>query len=185
MVGGGGGRPSDSGSRRGRNRWRTPQGRVTARSARTLDTGPRRSRPVAAPGHGRRLRRTPRRAGRPRHCGTRRPSARLRATVSGLHAGSSTAVACGRSAAGHPSGTADRRRHRHGHRHQPGQLCRTPSVRRVVVPEAADGQSADRSGRYNFLYASSRPARRGASGRPCGPATTGRPPGNRPHREHR
>jgi hypothetical protein len=52
--------------------------------------------------------------------------------------------ACGRPA-GHPSGASDRRRHRHGHRHQPGHLCRTPGVRRAVVPEAADGQSADRS----------------------------------------
>jgi hypothetical protein len=48
------------------------------------------------------------------------------------------------------SGTSDRRGHRHGHRHQHGHVCRTPAVRRAVaraaVPEAADGQSADRSG---------------------------------------
>jgi hypothetical protein len=42
-----------------------------------------------------------------------------------------------------------------------------------VVPEAADGRSADRFASFNFLYASSRP--------PSGPATTRRPPGNRPH----
>jgi hypothetical protein len=29
---------------------------------------------------------------------------------------------------------------------QPGPVCRTPAVRRAIVPEAADGQSADRSG---------------------------------------
>jgi hypothetical protein len=160
-------------------------------------------------------RRTPRRTGRPRRCGTPRPSARPLATVSGPpHAGSSTAVACGssgpgpgpaaparvgrsavaaarttgvhasgrvRSAAGHPSRTADRRRHRHGHRHQRGHVCRTPPVRtppvrRAAVPEAADGQSADRS-RYNFLYSSSRPALRAAAygGRPRPAAPSPRP----------
>jgi hypothetical protein len=36
----------------------------------------------------------------------------------------------------------DRRRHWPGHRHQPGHACRTPAVRRAVVPEAADGQPA-------------------------------------------
>jgi hypothetical protein len=41
---------------------------------------------------------------------------------------------------------ADRRRRQHGHQHQPGHLCRTPAVRTAVVPEAADGQSADGSG---------------------------------------
>jgi hypothetical protein len=144
-------------------------------------------------------RRTPRRTGRPRRCGTPRPSARPLATVSGPpHAGSSTAVACGssgpgpgpaaparvgrsavaaarttgvhasgrvRSAAGHPSRTADRRRHRHGHRHQRGHVCRTPPVRtppvrRAVVPEAADGQSADRSGSSKTRLLLSRPALR-------------------------
>jgi hypothetical protein len=43
------------------------------------------------------------------------------------------------------SGASDRRGHRRGHRHQPGQVYRTPAVRRAVaraaVPEAADGQS--------------------------------------------
>ena len=47
------------------------------------------------------------------------------------------------------SGASDRRGHRHGPRHQPGQVCRTPAFRRAVVraavPKAADGQSADRS----------------------------------------
>jgi hypothetical protein len=44
-----------------------------------------------------------------------------------------------------PSGAADRRGHQHGYRPQPGHVCRTPSVRTAVIPEAADGQSADRS----------------------------------------
>ena len=59
----------------------------------------------------------------------------------------------------------------------PGHVCRTPTVRMVVVPEAADGQSADVPARYNFLYSSSRPALRAAArGRPR-PATTRRSPG--------
>jgi hypothetical protein len=48
--------------------------------------------------------------------------------------------------AGHPSKGSDRRRHHHGHRMQPVRVCRTPAVRTAVVPEAADGQSADGSG---------------------------------------
>jgi hypothetical protein len=44
-----------------------------------------------------------------------------------------------------PSGAADRRGHQHGYRPQPGHVCRTPSVRTAVIPEAADGQSADHS----------------------------------------
>jgi hypothetical protein len=70
----------------------------------------------------------------------------------------STLVTGVRSAAGHPSGASDRRRHRHGPRHQPGHVCRTPAVRRAVVPKAADGQSADRSLQLSPL--SSRPALR-------------------------
>jgi hypothetical protein len=49
---------------------------------------------------------------------------------------------------------SERRGHRHGHRHQPAIVCRTPAVRRVVaraaVPEAADGQSAARSGSFRL-----------------------------------
>jgi hypothetical protein len=45
-----------------------------------------------------------------------------------------------------PSGACRSPRHRYGHQHQPGRLCRIPAVRRAVVPEAADGQSADGSG---------------------------------------
>jgi hypothetical protein len=57
----------------------------------------------------------------------------------------STLVAGGRTLAGHPSGASDRRGHQHGHRRQRGHVCRTQPVRTVVIPEAADGQSADRS----------------------------------------
>jgi hypothetical protein len=46
-------------------------------------------------------------------------------------------VAGVRSAAGHPSGAADRRRRLYGHRHQPAHVCPTAAVRRPVVPEAA------------------------------------------------
>jgi hypothetical protein len=54
--------------------------------------------------------------------------------------------------------------------HQPGHVCRTSTVRTAVVPDAADGQSADCSARYNFLYSS--------QGRPAGglrPPSAGRP----------
>jgi hypothetical protein len=139
-------------------------GRLTARSARTLDTGHRRSRPV-----GRTRTRSQAAADRPATAlRTQRPSARLHATVSGPHTANSTAVACGssgpgpspaaptrvgrsvvaatrlpvstkvaavRSAAGHRSGASDRRRHRHGHRHQPGHACRTPVVRGRSFPK--------------------------------------------------
>jgi hypothetical protein len=47
---------------------------------------------------------------------------------------------------GHLSLAADRRGHQHGHRHQRGHVCWTQPVRTALVPEAADGQSADRSG---------------------------------------
>ena len=79
-----------------------------------------------------------------------------------VHAGGRRAVG-GRT----PVRASDRRGHRHGHRHQPGHVCRTPAVRTAVVPEAADGQSADRSGSLQlpllFLKAGLRAA---ASGRP-------------------
>jgi hypothetical protein len=77
----------------------------------------------------------------------------------------STLVAGVRSAAGHPSRAADRRRHRHRYRHQPGHVCRTPAVRRAVVPEAAHGQSADGSGSLQL--------RLPVQGRPCGRPTPG------------
>jgi hypothetical protein len=37
-------------------------------------------------------------------------------------------------------------------RHRPGHVCRTPSVRTAVVPEAADGQSAGGSSSLQLLY---------------------------------
>jgi hypothetical protein len=55
--------------------------------------------------------------------------------------------------------------HQPGRRHQPSHACRTPSVRTVsgrtaVVPEAADGQPADRSGSLQLplLFLQGRPA---------------------------
>jgi hypothetical protein len=52
--------------------------------------------------------------------------------------------------------------------HQPDHVCRTPSVRTVVVPEAADGQSADGFGSLQLALLFSRPA--------CGwPPCCGRP----------
>jgi hypothetical protein len=53
--------------------------------------------------------------------------------------------ACGRRPDVRPVGNP-RRGYQHGHRHQPGHLCRIPAVRTAAVPEAADGQSADGSG---------------------------------------
>jgi hypothetical protein len=88
-------------------------------------------------------------------------------------------------------GASDRRGHRHGHRHQPGQGCRTPAVRRAVVraaiPEAADGQSADRSGSLQlpllFLKVGP-PARQPHRGHPGTGLTlpTGKPEQSRPRR---
>jgi len=53
-------------------------------------------------------------------------------------------------------------------RHRPGHACRTPAVRPVpVIPEAADGQSADRSGSLQLPLLFSRPTLRPASGRPA------------------
>jgi hypothetical protein len=110
---------------------------------------------MAALGHGRRLRRTPRRTGRPRHCGTRRPSAPcvrpcparrpelhgcgLREQRSGPGRGRRPARG-GRSAVAAARTTGVRA----GGRRAIGG--RTPAVRTAVVPEAADGQSVDRSG---------------------------------------
>ena len=55
-------------------------------------------------------------------------------------------VAGVREAAGHPSGPRLRPPQTPvWPPTQPGHVCRTPTVRRAVVPEAADGQSADRS----------------------------------------
>jgi hypothetical protein len=172
MVGGGGGRPSDCGSRRGRNRWRTPQGRVTARSARTPGhrTSPQ---PPGWPhpdtvagcggyhggqaGHG-----TAAHGGRPRACvrpcpactpeaarlwpaGGRRPDTRP-----GPQIGADTGMAIDTSLASYA-----------GHRPSGGWWFRK---QRTVNPPMVPA-------RYNFLYASSRPARRP----PSGPAATGAP----------
>jgi hypothetical protein len=79
-------------------------------------------------------------------------------------------VAGGRTLAGHPSGASDRRGHQHGHRHQRGHVCRIQPVRTAVVPQAADGQSAGRSGSLQLPYSSSRPA----CGRPPAAAVLGR-----------
>ena len=86
----------------------------------------------------------------------------------------STLVASGRTLAGHPSGASDRRGHQHGHRHQRGHVCRTQPVRTAVVPEAANGQSADRSGSLQLPLLSSRPALRAAAcgGRPRVPVSS-------------
>ena len=104
------------------------------------------------------------------------PAARHTVAMSAVAAARTTPCprwwpACGRRPdirPGHRS--PDRRRRR------PGHACRTPAVRTAVVPEAADGQSADRSGSLQvpllvlkFLYSSSRPALR--------PAATRRSPG--------
>jgi hypothetical protein len=81
------------------------------------------------------------------------------------------------------SGASDRRGHRHGHRHQPGHVCRTSAVRRAVaraaVPEAADGQSADRSGSFTTSSALLKAARRPGSdttvtGEPASPSSPSR-----------
>jgi hypothetical protein len=83
--------------------------------------------------------------------------------TTGVHAGGRRAVG-GRT----PVRAQDRRRHQDGHRHQPGHVCRTPAVRRAVVPEAADGQSADRS--QLVTTSSPRPASR------CGTRQSRTPP---------
>ena len=54
----------------------------------------------------------------------------------------------------------------HGHGVQPVRVCRAPAVRTVVVPEAADGQSVDRSCSLQLPLLFSRPTLRPASGRP-------------------
>jgi len=51
-----------------------------------------------------------------------------------------------RYAAGHRSEPQTAADTRDGYQHQPGHRRRTPAIRGVVVREAADGQSADRSG---------------------------------------
>jgi hypothetical protein len=63
----------------------------------------------------------------------------------------------------------------------PGYVCRTPAVRTAVVPEPADGQSADRSGSLQFplLFLKAGPA--GGRRSPSGPALTRRSLGSRPH----
>jgi hypothetical protein len=62
-----------------------------------------------------------------------------------------------------PSGASERRGRRYGQRHQPGHASRPE----WVVPEAADGQSADRSGSIQLPLLFSRPAEDSrAGGRP-------------------
>jgi hypothetical protein len=60
----------------------------------------------------------------------------------------------------------------HGQRHQHGYACRTQPARTAVVPEAADGQSADRSDSLQlpllFLKAGLRAAASGGRPRPAG-----------------
>ena len=80
-------------------------------------------------------------------------------------------VAGVRQAAGHPSGASDRRRHRHGHRHQPW-LCLPDTSR----PERG-GSGMQRTvnplmvpARYNFLCL--------PQGRPCGRPPAALRPGN-------
>jgi hypothetical protein len=64
----------------------------------------------------------------------------------------------------------------------PGHVRRTPAVRRAVVPEAADGQSADGSGSLQLSLPFLKAGQRAASGRPQA-AVLGRrtPNGGRTH----
>ena len=57
-----------------------------------------------------------------------------------------------RSVAGHPSGPQVAADTSIGHRHQPGHVYRTPAVRTAVVPEPADGQSADWFSEPGFVF---------------------------------
>ena len=63
-------------------------------------------------------------------------------------------------ASGRRPDTRPGRGHRHGHRHQPGHVCRTPAVQRAVVRKQRTVNPLIAPTRYNFLYSSSR--------RPCG-----------------
>jgi hypothetical protein len=170
-------------------------GPVTARSVRTVDTGYLRSRPVG---------RTWTRWQAAADTTADRPAIALRNTAavrapawgsSGPHPGGSTAaparvgmsavaaarITCVDAGGRHavvsrtPVRAADRRRHRAWPSPPACHVCRTPAVRRAVVPEAADGQSADGSplmvpARYNFLYSSSSGVLRAAAARPSSAA---------------
>jgi hypothetical protein len=70
-----------------------------------------------------------------------------------------------------PSEASDRRGHQPGHRHQPGHVCRTPSVRTAVVPEAAERSIRCSS---QFVVTSSTGSSRPACGRPPAAAVLGR-----------
>jgi hypothetical protein len=64
------------------------------------------------------------------------------------------------------------------HGHQPGYVCRIPAVR---TAEAADGQSADRSGSLRLsLHPQGRPCGRPPQVAALAPAATRRPPGPAP-----
>jgi hypothetical protein len=72
-----------------------------------------------------------------------------------------------RYAAGHRSEPQTAADTRDGYQHQPGHRRRTPAIRGVVVREAANGQSADRSDSLQLPLLS--------QGRPCGRPCGGRP----------
>jgi hypothetical protein len=104
--------------------------------------------------------RAPRPAARRTSCHVRGGCRRAHPWSALVAGGRTPGRAGGREADGHPAGPADRRRHQHSHRHQPGHVRRTPAVRTAVVPEAADGQSVDRSGSLQLplLFIKRRPA---------------------------
>jgi hypothetical protein len=66
------------------------------------------------------------------------------------------------------SGASNRRGHRHGHRHRPGQLCRTPAVRERSFRKQRTVNPLMVPARYNFLYSSFQAAH-------CGQPLCGRP----------
>jgi hypothetical protein len=78
----------------------------------------------------------------------------------------STLVAGGWETTGQLSRAADRRRRQSGRRHPPGHMCPTSTVRTAVVPEAADGQSADGSGSLQLPLLFLKAGQRAACGRP-------------------
>jgi hypothetical protein len=113
-------------------------------------------------------------------------SAVAAARTAGVHAGGRCAVG-GRT----PVRAGDRRRHRHGHRHQPGHVCRTAAVRRRSFRKQRTVNPLIVPARYNFLYSSSRRrvCQRARSSRlwrrPALRAASGRPPARQPHDGHR
>ena len=86
-------------------------------------------------------------------CGSSGPGPRPAAGHTSRHLGGATArprpvsalVADVRVADGHLSLASDRRRHQHGHRHSLATCAGHQPSGRALAPEAADGQSADRS----------------------------------------